>query len=448
MRRLVFLSMIALGTSVASAATRPSSVVDASAPSVEDAADSLFQLGRQAINDERYEQAATILRQLVDRYPSSVRASEALYWRAWAQYQLGADRHSKEYLNAALETVDRLQSKFPRSKNLADARELRTRILTAQASMGDSRAAGQIASEANKLKQGGACSNGDDEMRMAALQGLVNTNSTDALPILKEVLAQRDPCRVELRKHAVYLIAQRRGDDVVTTLLDVARNDASTDVRADAIYWLSTTRSDRAAAALDSILFQGRDNDIRLRSVYALSQVGTEKATEALKRAAQDDKMPDEIRGQAVYWLGNMKRVDLAFFRSVFQSTKSRAVRDQIATAVVGLKSPAGTQWLIDMAKDKSIDADSRKNAIYWVSQERTVDMDQIIGIYESARGDNDIQSQVIYALSNRREPAAVDKLMAIAKSDPNIDNRKTALYWLGTKNDPRIQQFLRDLLK
>ena len=103
---------------------------------------------------------------------------------------------------------------------------------------------------------------------------------------------------------------------------------------------------------------------------------------------------------------------------------------------------------MIDMAKDKSIDADSRKNAIYWVSQERAVDMDQLNGIYESARGDNDIQNQVIYALSNRKEPAAVDKLMAIAKSDPNIENRKTALYWLGTKNDPRIQQFLRDLLK
>jgi HEAT repeat protein len=447
MKVFAFFSMIAVATSVASAATRPASI-DTPAPSYEDAADSLFQLGRQAINDERYEQAATVLRQLVDRYPSSARASEALYWRAWAQYQLGADRHSKEYLNAALETVDQFQSKYPRSKTMADVRELRTRILTAQASMGDSRAAGQIASEASKLKQGGACSKGDDEMRMAALQGLMNTNSIDALPILKEVLTQRDPCRVELRKQAVYLIAQRRGDDVVTTLLDVARNDVSSDVRADAIYWLSNTRSDRAAAALDSILFQGRDNDIRMRSVYALSQVGTDKATEALKRAAQDDKMPDEIRGQAVYWLGNMKRVDLAFFRSVFQSTKSRAVRDQIASAVVGLKSPAGTQWLIDMAKDKSIDPDSRKNAIYWVSQERTVDMDQLNGIYESARGDNDVQNQVIYALSNRREPAAIDKLMAIAKSDPNIENRKTALYWLGTKNDPRIQQFLRDLLK
>jgi len=447
MKFLVVLSMLAVGASPVSAATMTNVEIVSVSP-YEDAADSLFQLGRQAINDERYEQAATVLRQLVDRYPSSTRVGEALYWRAWAQFQLGAERHNKDYLNAALTTIDQLQSKVPQSKSIADARDLRTRILSAQANLGDSRAAGQIASQAKQLKQSGTCSSADDEMRAAALQGLMNTNSADALPILKEVLAQRDPCRAELRKQAVFLIAQRRGDDVVNTLVDVARNDASTDVRADAVYWLSTTRSDRAAAALDSILFQGRDNDIRLRSVYALSQVGTEKATESLKRAVQDSKMPDEIRGQALYWLGNMKRVDLTFFRTVFQSTQSRGVRDQIAAAVAGLRSPASTQWLIDMAKDKAIDADSRKNAIYWVSQQRTVDMDQLNSIYDAARGESEIQGQVIYALSTRKEAAAIDKLMAIAKSDPSIDNRKTALYWLGTKNDPRIQQFLRDLLK
>jgi HEAT repeat protein len=414
----------------------------------EDAADSLFQLGRQAINDERYEQAANVLRQLVERYPSSTRAGEALYWRAWAQYQLGMDRHNKAYLDMALQAIDQLQSRFARSRNVADARELRSRILAAQANLGDSHAAGQIAADAKRLRQAGACSTGDDEMRMAALQGLISMNASDAVPILKQVLAQRDPCRAELRRQAVYLLTQRKGDDVVNTLVDVARNDPSNDVQSDAVYWLSTTHSDRAAAALDSILFQGRDNDIRLKSVYALSQVGTDKAVDALRRAVQDNKIPEEIRANAIYWLGDMKRADLAFFRSVFQSTQSNAVRQQVMMAVVALKSPAATQWLIDMAKDKSVDADSRKNAIYWVSQTQAVDMDQLNAIYDAARGDNAIQSQVIYALSTRKEPAAVDKLMAIAKSDGSIDMRKSALYWLGTKNDPRVQQFLRDLLK
>ena len=73
--------------------------------------------------------------------------------------------------------------------------------------------------------------------------------------------------------------------------------------------------------------------------------------------------------------------------------------------------------------------------------------MDQLNTIYEQARGDNEVQTQVLYVYSQRKESTAVDKLMAIAKSDQNIEMRKQALYWLGQKNDPRVQQFIRDLI-
>jgi hypothetical protein len=44
---------------------------------------------RQAINDDNYERAISIFRQVVDKYPKSTPAGDALYWRAWAAYQLG-----------------------------------------------------------------------------------------------------------------------------------------------------------------------------------------------------------------------------------------------------------------------------------------------------------------------------------------------------------------------
>ena len=447
-RFLLCLSVLVFGAAVAAAESSSSggaSIDQRSvAGSAEDAADSL---GRQAINDDNYEKAVAIFRQVVDKYPKSQTASDALYWRAWASYQLGRDRHNKEYFDQALQAIDQLQDKYPKATSLADARDLRTRVRSAQASLGDSKAAGDIASQAKQLSQSTSCSGGDDEMRMAALQGLMSMNATDALPILKQVLAQRDPCRVGLRKQAVYLLAQRRGDDVVGSLLEVARNDPSNEVQSDAVYWLSTTRSDRATAALDSVLFQGRDTDLRTKAVYALSQVGTQRAGEALRRAAQDEKLPEDVRGQATYWLGNARLADLDFFRALYKSTRSSNVHGQIIQAVVGLRSPDATQWLIDMAKDKTLDSESRKNAIYWAGQQRSVDMDQLNAIYEQARGDNDVQTQVLYVYSQRKESTAVDKLMAIAKSDQNIEMRKQALYWLGQKNDPRIRQFIRDLI-
>ena len=444
---LVGLSLLALSAAVSSAEGTPSRRFYLATTSAEDAADSLYRLGRQAINDDNYERAISIFRQVTDKYPKSSSASDALYWRAWAGYQLGRDRHNKSYFESALEAIEVLQQNYPKANAISDARDLRTRIRAAQANLGNSQAAAEISNITKGIAQSTSCSGADDEMRMAALQGLMSMNAADALPILKQVLAQRDPCRVGLRKQAVYMIAQRRGDDVVGSLLDVARNDPSSEVQNDAVYWLSTTRSDRATAALDSILFQGSNTDLRNRAVYALSQVGTERASQALRRAAQDEKLPEDVRGQATYWLGSAKLADLEFFRSLYKSTRSNNVHSQIIQAVVGLKTPEATAWLIDMAKDKTLDRESRKNAIYWAGQQRVVDMDQLNTIYEQARGDNDVQNQVIYVYSQRRESAAVDKLMAIAKSDQNIEMRKTALYWLGQKSDPRVKEFLRDLI-
>jgi len=337
-----------------------------------DPGDSLYRLGRQAVTDNDYRRASTLFKQVVDQYPESKSVGEALYWNGWALYHLGVDRRRKADLDEALASIDRQRKTYPMAASADD--DLLTRIRSAQASLGDSRAAGDIADEAKKLQQPGKCSGADDEMRMAALQGLMSMNPSDALPIVKQVLAQRDPCRVQLRKTAVYMMGSRKGDDVVTTLLDVARNDPSPEVQSDAIYYLGTTHSDRATAALDSILFTGHDTELRNKAVYALSQVKTERAGAALRRAAQDEKLPEEVRGQATYLLGDTGLADLDFFRALYKSTKSQNVHSQIIQAIVRLKSPQATQWLVDMAKDKNLDAESRNNAIYWVGQQNLVD--------------------------------------------------------------------------
>lgn len=440
---LVGAAMLAVGHAV------PTPAMQAAARQ-NDPADSLWRQAALARADRDYRKAADLYKQFVSQYPKADHAGDALYWRAWTLYQLGSQNHNRSDLDTAIQSLDDYADHYGKDAQMAaDVTDLHTRIRTAQASLGDATAAADIAQQAKKLQQTSrGCSKDDDDIRAAALQGLTQMNSSDAVSILKQVLAQRDPCRAELRKTAVYLIAQRNSDDVVGTLLDVIRNDPSRDVQSSAIYYLSTTRSDRAAAALDSILSSSKDSDVRNSAVYALSVIHTDRAAQALKRVAQDERMPDDVRGSATYWLGNARLADLAFFRTLYATTRSHAVRDNVIQAVVGLRSPEATQWLLDIAKDKSIDSDSRKNAVYWAGQQKSVDLDQLMTIYEQARGDNEVQSQVVYVLSTRPEAGAIDKLMAIAKGDSNVEMRKSALYWLGTKNDPRVKQFLLDIVR
>jgi HEAT repeat protein len=251
-----------------------------------------------------------------------------------------------------------------------------------------------------------------------------------------------------LRKKAIFMISQKRGPDVAATLLSVARTDPSNEVRGEAIFWLSQTRSDVAIAALDSILFQTKDDELRKKAIFSLSQKSSDpRARAALQRAAEDDKMDEDVREEAVFWLGQGSIVDLDYFKSLFQKSRSVELRKKITFSVSQHSSPAATAWLVDIAKDRQYDIDVRKDAIFWVSQQSRVDMDAIQGVYDSAKGDLDMQKQVIFVYSQRRESSAVDKLMDIAKNDPRIENRKEALFWLGQKNDPRVAKFLRDLI-
>ena len=57
------------------------------------------------------------------------------------------------------------------------------------------------------------------------------------------------------------------------------------------------------------------------------------------------------------------------------------------------------------------------------------------------------MREQLIFVYSQRHEPAMVDKLFDIAKNEKDPELRKKAIFWLGQSRDPRVQQFLLDLI-
>jgi len=75
------------------------------------------------------------------------------------------------------------------------------------------------------------------------------------------------------------------------------------------------------------------------------------------------------------------------------------------------------------------------------------VDIEQLASIYTAARGNDEVQNQVLMVYSRRPEPAALDKLIAVATADSSIEMRKQALFWLAKKDDPRAKQLIRDLI-
>src|SRR5689334_3312677 len=56
-----------------------------------DPADSLYRAARTALSDGEYARAATLFKQIGQRYPKSEYAPDALYWEAFARYRMGGD---------------------------------------------------------------------------------------------------------------------------------------------------------------------------------------------------------------------------------------------------------------------------------------------------------------------------------------------------------------------
>jgi hypothetical protein len=57
------------------------------------------------------------------------------------------------------------------------------------------------------------------------------------------------------------------------------------------------------------------------------------------------------------------------------------------------------------------------------------------------------MKEQLIFVYSQRKESAAVDKLMDIVRTEQDRELRKNAMFWLGQSRDPRVPDFLLEMI-
>ncbi|HEX8850187.1 MAG TPA: HEAT repeat domain-containing protein [Gemmatimonadaceae bacterium] len=415
-----------------------------------DPADSLYRLARQTLNDGNNRKAAQLFEQLRRRYPDSQYVPDAMYWQAFALRRLGGERDLRTAQSVLQEQIER----FPDAPSTRDSRTLLTDVQGALAKRGDAAATQRLLDKANRDSARGAptCASDDDEdsdIRVSALMSLMQMNSEEAMPILKQVLARRDACSAVLRRKAVFLVAQKQTSETESILLDVVRNDPDQEVREQAVFWLSNVHSDRAVSALDSILRTSNDQDIQEKAIFALSNTGESRAFDILRAYAQRKDAPGELRAKAVFWLGQQggrNPENLAFLRSLFDQTDDEDIQNAIIQAMSQSRGEEANRWLLDVIRNEKQPVETRKKALFWAGQRSEISISQLLPLYDTLK-DEELREHFIFVLSQRREPAASDKLLQIAKSDPDTEMRKKALFWLAQKNDPRVKQLLLDII-
>jgi hypothetical protein len=403
-----------------------------------------------------YKRAAEIFHRIPERYPQSAYAGQALYYEAFALYRSGGD----DDLTAARDRLNQLKQRYPAIAK-KDGALLQTRVCGELAKRGDESCVMSIDSTArgeNDITDGKTltipgssgrnCSpdaDEDSDDRIAALNALLQMDAERAMPILKKVLARRDPCSVALRRKAVFLVSQKGTAETASILMSVARSDPDQEVREQAVFWLSQVAG--STGLLEEILKGNGDENIKEKALFSLSQQNEPRAQQILREFALRDSESEELRDKAIFWLGQRRSTEnTEFLRSLYSRLTNQDLREKVLFSLSQQRGVGNEQWLMSIALNPKEDIELRKKALFWAGQSG-VAIPELSKLYDRM-GDSEMKEQVIFVLSQRQsDRGAIDKLFDIAKNEKDPDLRKKAIFWLGQSRDPRVQQFLLDLI-
>ena len=436
----------------------------------QDPGDSLYRAGRDALNAGNYGVAAGQFRALRERYPRSGYAGDAHYWEAFARYRVG----TREELREAVALLEQQAERYPDARTARDARDLRVQLRGALARQGDAESAAQLAETVAPMAPRPAraptpgvapapavapappprgarsrddrCRDEDDE-RMLALNALLQMRSEQALPILRQVLARRDEGSVCLRRKAVFLVSQHGATETVTLLLGAVRTDPDAEVREQAVFWLSQVDAPEAVAALDSLLRTSTDRALQEKAIFALSQQDSPAAGRALRAFLERGDTPEELQSKVIFWLGQRGDAETSeYLRRHYGRATSAKIKERIIFSMAQDDRAETARWILDIAQNEREPVDLRKQALFWAGQMKAVSMTDLGALYGRATSP-EFKEQLIFVYSQRSEPAALDKLLDIGRTETNKELRQKAIFWIGQSSDQRAAEFLLELI-
>src|SRR5581483_7201463 len=174
----------------------------------------LYSRGMESLDRRDYDRAL----QDFDRYYKTAaekkepRAEGALYWKAYSLNKLGRR-------DEALATLGQLEKTYPSSRWLNDAKALQLEVR---------QAAGQ----------GGAPeSQTDEDLKLLAINSLMNTDAERVVPLLEKLLA--DPkTSPRLKSRALFVLGQSRNPKAGEIIARYAKGSGNPDVQLKAVEYL------------------------------------------------------------------------------------------------------------------------------------------------------------------------------------------------------------------
>jgi len=408
-----------------------------------DPADSLYRLARETLNRGEYRRAAQLFADITQRFPNSVYAADARYWRAFALYRIGGTSDLRD----ALRSLQDAGPSYRQASLQADAAELTTRIRGALAVQGDPAAAAMVSRAA--AQSGNPCDREDLAVRIEALNSLGKTDPESTTPILRRVLARRDECSARLRRAALYLLGKRKDAEAMNLVMTAARSDSDVKVRADALRFLAAMPGDQAISTIEEIARTPGNEPLQRSAIAALGRSDSPRARQSLRAIVERTDLSESLRASALASIDACKCGSAAdngaYLRSLYPRLETTRLKSSAIRAIARSGGNDNEQWLLTVVRNQNEPVGVRAAALRYAGVS-SIPISDLVRMYDLT-GDRPLRVQLIQLYSQRSNPEATEKLLDIAKKGTDPDMRRMAISALSRKNDPRTKQLLLEII-
>ena len=375
---------------------------------VDDRADELYSDGREAIEDGKYDRAIDRFDRLIEL--KTTRTDAALYWKAYSLAKLARRAD-------ALGVLSDLQQRFKDSRWIRDAKALELEIR---------QATGQPVTPESQ---------NDDELKLMALRGLMQSDSERAMPIIEQMLAGTNSPKVKDR--ALFVLSQSNSPRAREIMSSIAKGSGNPDMQLRAIKYLGIMGGSDNRQILADVYRASSDAAVK-RSIIRSFMVSGDR-TRLLSLAKTETEAG--LRGEAVQQLGVMgAHTELA---ELYATETSVDVKKRIIQAMfVG----GSADKLIELAKTEK-DMTLRRTAVRnlgLMGSSKTAEA--IKAIYLASDSTPEIRKEAVNALFLQNNGRVLVEL-ARAEKDPALKKELVSKMSL-MQGSKEVTDYLLELLK
>jgi len=366
----------------------------------------LYDQGTDAIDEQDWRTAARAFERAADM--KGTHADAALYWLAYARNKMGMR-------SEALSTLVQLKTNYAKSRWMNDAQKLELEIR---------QSAGQKVDPEHV---------DDEDLKLLALNGLMQSDSDRALPILEGLLQSNNAPK--LKDRALFILSQSSSPKAYEMLSRIAKNGADPGLQRRAIRYIGLMGSERNSKLLADIYSSTSAADIK-KSVLQAYMLSGNRAQ--LLAAARSEPNP-ELRSDAVTQLGlTGAREELA---QLYTTESSLDVRKKILQAMF---LGGNAEKLFDIARNEpnqELKLTAIRN-IGLLGGDRAGEF--LVSLYGSDTR-TDVREAIVNSLFIEGDAKA---LVGLARHEQNRELKESIITKLGLMHSKEAVDYLMEYLK